>query len=99
MSYLIEILLPARREHRNQANFELVRDELTRRFGGLTLHTNAPAEGLWKDDDDVELDRIVVAEVMSDELDRSWWAAYREKLEARFDQDEIVVRVTEIERL
>jgi hypothetical protein len=41
----------------------------------------------------------VVIEVMVDVLDRSWWGTYREELEGRFEQDQIIVRASEIERL
>ncbi|MGZ2383797.1 hypothetical protein ACVIDN_005221 [Rhizobium brockwellii] len=36
---------------------------------------------------------------MTPDLDRAWWSSYRKKLEARFSQEEIVIRVIEIERL
>jgi hypothetical protein len=42
---------------------------------------------------------VVVVEVMTDHLDRAWWDAYRRELEARFRQDELVVRAMQIERL
>lgn len=32
------------------------------KFGGVTLHVDSPAEGLWRDDGEIEQDRIVVAE-------------------------------------
>lgn len=99
MPYLVEILLPVTHTRRNRANLDLVRDELAERFGGVTLHVNSPAEGIWEDNGDVELDRIVVAEVMVEDLDRSWWSSYRRELEARFRQEEIVVRAIEIRRL
>ncbi|GLR56878.1 hypothetical protein GCM10007919_16020 [Rhizobium indigoferae] len=76
-----------------------MRKELTERFGGITLHVNAPAEGLWEDDGDVEEDRIIVVEVMVDDLDRAWWSSYRADLEVRFRQEEIVLRAVVIERL
>jgi hypothetical protein len=99
MRYLVEILLPVTRTRRNRTNLDLVRDELTAKFGGATLHIDSPAEGLWDDDGDIESDRIVVAESMVDDLDRSWWSSYRKELEARFRQEEIVIRATEIQRL
>jgi hypothetical protein len=79
--------------------YEKVRRELTERFGGLTAFTRAPAEGLWRDEGRTERDDIVVLEVMADELDRSWWSGYRADLEARFMQDEIVIRAQSFERL
>jgi len=98
MSYFVEILLPITKDaERDQ--IETVREELTSQFGGVTLHINAPAEGLWKDEGEIERDRIVVAEVMTEDLDRVWWVSYRKDLERRFEQDEIVIRATMIERL
>jgi len=40
-----------------------------------------------------------VYEVMVESLDRAWWAQYRSRLERRFNQEELVVRAHEIERL
>lgn len=76
-----------------------VQDELTRAFGGVTMHVNAPAKGLWKNKDDLDHDRIVVVEVMTDDLEKGWWAKYRGELEARLDQDEVMIRAAAIERL
>jgi len=98
MPYLVEILLPSGRSS-NRAHFDIMRRELTERFGGVTLHVNAPAEGLWEDDGDVEEDSIIVVEVMVETLDRLWWSSYRADLEARFRQEEIVLRAVVIERL
>ena len=97
MTYLVEILLPetgASGDHIGS-----IRDELTEKFGGVTLHLNAPAEGLWQDDGDVERDRIVIVEVMTETIDEDWWTAYRKALEDRFEQEEIVVRAIAITRL
>ncbi|HEX8569121.1 MAG TPA: hypothetical protein VF699_04255 [Caulobacteraceae bacterium] len=80
-------------------HYARVRTELTECFGGLTAFTRVPAEGLWRDEGRTERDDIVVLEVMVDELDRDWWAAYRRDLEARFRQDAIVVRAQLFEPL
>lgn len=98
--HLIQILLPlCATEQETAERLRQVRQELTSRFGGLTLHRNAPAEGLWKDEGTVERDSIVIAEVMADELDRAWWDAYRMKLERRFQQEQIVIRAVPATRL
>jgi hypothetical protein len=78
-----------------------VRDELTERFGGLTAHSRAPAVGLWEEPDDGERirDDVVIYEVMADGLDVEWWRAYRQSLERRLRQEELVVRAMEIRRL
>ncbi|EJC84028.1 hypothetical protein Rleg4DRAFT_6204 [Rhizobium leguminosarum bv. trifolii WSM2297] len=97
MAFLIEILLPLTDDAHSR--FDAVRSELTDKFGGATLFTNAPAEGLWNDGGAIEEDRIVVVEVMADDIDREWWRSYRKALQIRFKQDEIVVRSTAIDRL
>ncbi len=95
--HLVQLLLPLyANDGRAQPPeaFRRVRAELTERFGGLTAHTRAPAEGLWKEEDDEPpvRDDVVLVEVMVDDLDAAWWAGYRRELEKRFRQDAIVVR-------
>jgi hypothetical protein len=101
--HIVELLLPLRDNEGNEfprATLDAVRHELTERFGGVTAHLRAPAAGAWKDDEgDVARDDVVIVEVMADSLDRAWWAGYRRELEARFRQDEILIRATECERL
>jgi hypothetical protein len=65
----------------------------------MTFYRNAPAEGLWKDDGEIERDAIVVAELMVDAVDEIWWREYRRELERWFKQDEIIVRVLAMRRL
>jgi hypothetical protein len=101
--HLVQLLLPlydnsGRRVGRER--FARVRDELTERFGGVTAFMRSPAQGTWKEaDGDVDRDEIVVCEVMVEHLDRTWWAAYRSRLENLFGQRELVARAIEIERL
>ena len=81
--------------------FRRVSSELAHKFGGLTAFTRAPAEGVWKESDAAhpKHDEIVVFEVMTDELDRTWWRDYRRDLERRFRQEEVVIRAQAIEQL
>jgi hypothetical protein len=44
--------------------------------------------------DAIERDRIIIVEVVVEEIDELWWHDYRRKLEAEFEQDRILVRVT-----
>jgi hypothetical protein len=101
--HLIQLLLPLY-DNAGQAFprslYDGVRKELVARFGGLTTYSRAPAKGLWKEDgESVQKDDIVVYEVMAEAVDRPWWAAYRERLEATFQQEELVVRAQPIELL
>ena len=54
----------------------------------------APAHGTTEDKGQVQHDDIVILEVMTEALDRNWWASYRTRLEEEFGQDEIVIRAT-----
>ena len=77
-----------------------MRAELTEQFGGLTAYTRAPAQGLWSDSDGPpKRDDLVVYEVMTETLDRDWWRGFRRALEARFAQQELVIRSQLVERL
>jgi hypothetical protein len=100
--HLVEILLPL--SDNDGRRFEThmyarVREELTKRFGGVTAFTRAPAEGTNEAQGKIVHDDIVVMEVMIETLERAWWAAYRKTLERDFAQDEIVIRATAITRL
>ena len=100
--HLIQLILPLYdpdREPIPASLFQEVKQVLVERFGGVTAFTRAPAEGLWEDGGGVARDDVLLYEVMAESLDRSWWAAYREQLEAKFRQEELVVRAHEIERL
>ena len=103
MPHLVELLLPlGDREGQRlpRALYDTTAAELTGRFGGLTAHARAPAAGLWEARSGrTERDDIVIYEVMVDELDPTWWTTYRRVLEARFAQDEVVIRAHEIRRL
>jgi hypothetical protein len=101
--YLVQVLLPVY----DNAGRRLPRDlhaevatELTDRFGGCTAYTRAPAEGSWQAKRvGTVRDDIVVYEVMTEALDRAWWATYRQSLEARFRQQQVVIRAQAIELL
>jgi hypothetical protein len=101
--HVIEIFLPLYDRAGaaiERSRFETVRRELVETFGGATAFLRAPAQGFWQDERGrVERDDVVVFEAMTEDLDRAWWTSYRETLEARFAQEEVVVRAYAIERL
>ena len=101
--HIVEILLPLA-DNEGQPfppdAWKAVREELVERFGGITAFTRSPAEGLWEGEEgERSRDEIVVLEVMAETLERGWWRGFREELEARFRQDEIVIRASAAERL
>lgn len=100
--YLIRLLLPL---HDNQktkfpaAYFAQIRKDLTERFGGATAFVRSPGVGLWKGDDEIIRDEVILFEVMADQLDEGWWANYRIKLQDQFRQKELLVWASAITRL
>jgi hypothetical protein len=102
MFHLVQILLPLYNNHGQafphswQAR---VKAELKEKFGGLTAYNRAPAEGLWEQGCDDVKDQIVIYEVMIPEIDKEWWSCYRETLEDRFSQDEIIIRSLPMQQL
>jgi hypothetical protein len=99
--YLIHVLLPLYDNGHNplpQTVFREVAAELTEKFGGLTAHTRAPAQGLWRPDEQEapKRDDIVIYEVIVDSIDRAWWAEYRTRLERRFRQEHVLIRAQSI---
>ena len=71
--FVVELFLPlARGDGMPVASAEIegIVAGMADRFGGATAFTRSPAEGLWKEADEVEHDRIVIVEVMVEEIDR-----------------------------
>ena len=100
--HLVEILLPtADNEGRRfpEERFEALRRELTERFGGATVFSQAPAEGFWKGGEGTAKDLIVIFEVMCESVDEGWWKDRRQRLEAEFRQEVVVVRAQEMRLL
>jgi hypothetical protein len=100
---LVQLLLPVQ-DARGQAHPRAWYDDLARRladeFGGVTAYTRAPATGLWETGTgETVRDQVVVYEVMVEEVDEAWWKRLRVELEARFAQEELVVRAQAMRRL
>jgi hypothetical protein len=96
---LVQLLLPLcdNKGHAfGKAPFRQVTKELVQRFDGLTAYTRSPAEGLWKSPRGHQHDDVVVFEVMLKSVSKTWWGQYRRKLERRFRQETIVIRVQNI---
>ena len=83
-----------------RAVYDTVRGELTDVFGGVTAFTRSPAVGAWEDaSGSVHGDDVLLFEVMAGNVDHCWWAHYREDLQQRFRQDEVLIRASLVERL
>src|SRR5205809_3329748 len=100
--HLIQLLLPLYDNEGHEFAHEMYRaigDELVARFSGLTAFTRAPAEGFWAREGEATRDDIVVFEVMTDKIDKQWWADYRSRLEKQLRQEAIVIRTHKTELL
>jgi hypothetical protein len=102
--FLVQLLIPLAGNDGArfpESHFTTLAEELTTRFGGLTAYSRSPAVGLWQPDDTPhrQRDDVIAYEVLTDALDRDWWAAYRLTLQTRFEQDEIMIRAHEVHRL
>jgi hypothetical protein len=82
-----------------ESEFEEIHNTLVDRFGGLTAFSRAPARGLFESEGKTSRDDILIIEVMADTLDRSWWAEFRDAVEAQFRQQEIMLRASEVTKL
>jgi len=101
--HLVQLLIPLHDNHQHSfptAYFNKVRAELTQRFGGVTAFVRSPAVGVWKEQSDTtNRDDVIMFEVLTEELDTQWWAAYRNELEQKFRQEEILIWASTITKL
>ncbi|MBZ9887296.1 hypothetical protein LB559_04970 [Mesorhizobium sp. BR1-1-3] len=93
--HLVQILLP-RSDNAGEPfakeDFDRVKDELANTFNGVTAYFRTPAEGVWREGKESDMDEIVIFEVMTEEVDLPDWRRRRAELERRFRQDEIIIR-------
>jgi hypothetical protein len=94
--FLIETFLPLTRGDGSALDrriFDRIKKEFTDRFGGVTAFVQSPAEGAWKAaTSEVVEDRVVVLQVMADEINQQYWRDFRRQLEHELRQEEILVR-------
>ena len=100
--HLIQLLMPIADNAGHPYSLEfwtILNRTLTAQFGGVTVYSRSPAKGQWIDSSHIERDDVVVVEVMTEVLDRGWWASFRRSLEREMGQKELVIRAQFIERL
>jgi hypothetical protein len=99
---IVEVFLPLDKGSGARLDAEVIDGivaGLADRFGGATAFTRSPAEGLWKQQQEVQRDRIVIVEVIVDDVDEAWWKDYRARLEEQLEQEEVLIRATPCRRL
>jgi hypothetical protein len=101
--YLVQILLPLFDKEGEQFSPQLlntVREYLLENYGGITIYKRNVATGLWENSDgEIEKDELLIFEVMTASLKPEWWKNYRLELEKEFEQEEVVIRASEFEKL
>jgi hypothetical protein len=75
-----------------QEDFDRVKEELASRFDGVTAYLQAPADGLWRKGAESNADKIIIFEVMTEEIDLLEWRYRRAALERRFRQEKVIIR-------
>lgn len=93
---LVQLFLPAFYPDKEPASLRQLlelRNELADKFGGITTYTRSPAQGLWKETEEKTVkDDIIIYEVLVERMDLFWWRTLKQRLEAEFRQDEIMIR-------
>jgi hypothetical protein len=101
--HLVQVLLPTNDNDGQafeQALYFNVKTVFTEKFGGVTAYVRSPAEGAWQGPTGTRRhDEIVIFEVMTERLDRSWWRKMRSELARAFKQEQLVIRTSPIEIL
>ncbi|MFH1695124.1 MAG: hypothetical protein ABH850_01700 [Candidatus Micrarchaeota archaeon] len=101
----IEFLLPLTYNNGKDVEpkkFFKIKEEIMKQFGGISIHPLS-IEGGWinKADDIVYYDNCKRFEVCVEKSDesRKWIAKYKEKLKKEFQQHEIYMISTEVEKI
>jgi len=74
-------------------------EQLVRKFGGYTAFKRSPAQGMWMYGGERYSDDIVVVEILTADLDREWWRAFRSHLEKDLEQEHVMIYAQSIEGL
>ena len=96
---LVQLFIPLTAANAKQVLTEL-KEIVTQKFGGVTCYTQAPAEGIWREGGTrIVKDEVIVVEVMSANVDLHWWTELRASLEAKLEQEELLVRAFDVQRI
>lgn len=99
---LIQIFLPIADNQGKRFSkdlFDQIKNQLAKKYKGVTAYAQSPAEDLWEQDDTLQSDQIIIYEVMAPDLDKHWWVSFKTNLEKVFKQDEILIRSLDTQML
>ena len=100
--YRIELSLPLLYNDKSPIEiekFDITRQELTRKFGGLTstqVNTASALDGWWVNQGITYQDKIAIFRIDTDTFSNRFWTKYKNLLKRRFRQEEVYITVTQI---
>jgi inorganic pyrophosphatase len=100
MRMLVEVFLPLYDGNGNlfpEKFFTHIKNELTIKFGGVTLYSRSPVKGFWNSAmGSVQEDDLLVFEVMCTQIDTEFWERLKTRLMKTFKQESLIVRYSKI---
>jgi inorganic pyrophosphatase len=70
-----------------------IKNQLSKKFGGLTAYVRSPAEGIWKKEArEMVKEDMINYEVMTNDIDLVFWKDYQQFLKDQFKQEELLIR-------
>ena len=101
--YQIELYLPLYNNDKKAfptSHYESVKQNLSDKFGGITMYSRTPVIGLWKESQEsIVKDDLVIYEIISEKLDESFWQEYKFMLQSLFQQEAIIIKSSKIKLL
>lgn len=101
--YQVQLFIPLQDENGKpfpQKYLNALSTELKEKFGGLTVYSRSPATGQWKADaEKTQTDQLIIYEVLLSNPDNSYWTKLKTRLEKQFDQEELLVLITKVQKL
>lgn len=80
--------------------FTRLNAELKDKFGGFTVYSRSPAEGIWKEDGGKTIrDQVLVYEVLTHNTDSRCFKELKPRLEKRFKQTEILILLSQVRKI
>jgi hypothetical protein len=77
----------------DQSIFLDLRQQLTDRFGGVTIYSRGPVTGLWKEaENQIIADQMIIYEVLTEQIDLPYWKQFKLHLEDLLQQEQILIR-------
>jgi inorganic pyrophosphatase len=82
------------------SHFTKLNSEFKDKFGGFTVYSRTPAEGIWKKDGgDTIIDQVLVYEVLTHTTDTNYFKELKPRLEKHFGQTEVLILLSHVRKV